>query len=86
MSYIKADDLLPPELVSEIQKYVQGAQIYIPRNRKKRLGWGQKNGTREKFENRNNQIRALKQSGLKISDLADRYCLSEDSIRKILYC
>ena len=85
MSYIKANDLLPPELVKEIQKYIQGTQIYIPKKYKKRLGWGQKNGTRQKLHHRNTMIRALKNSGHTIAELADQYHLSTDSIRKIVY-
>lgn len=31
MSYINANMILPKELVNEIQKYVQGVNLYIPR-------------------------------------------------------
>ncbi|MBB6481669.1 CD3324 family protein [Spirochaeta isovalerica] len=85
MSYIKAEEHLPAELIREIQKYVQGAQIYIPGLADQRLSWGEKNGTREKLEHRNNSIRKMKNSGWKIDDLADHFNLSSDSIRKILY-
>ncbi len=85
MSYIKAEEHLPIELIKEIQKYIQGAQIYIPGIAEERLQWGEKNGTREKLESRNNSIRDLKHSGWKIDDLADHFHLSSDSIRKILY-
>ena len=85
MSYIKAEEHLPDELIKEIQKYIQGAQIYIPGLADKRLHWGEKNGTREKLETRNDSIRQLKFSGWKIDDLADHFNLSSDSIRKILY-
>jgi len=40
MSYIKAEEILPPELINEIQKYIQGTQIYIPKKQGRRLGWG----------------------------------------------
>ncbi len=85
MSYIKAEEHLPIELIEEIQKYVQGAQIYIPGIADKRLHWGEKNGTKEKLKSRNNSIKNLKQSGWKVDDLADHFNLSSDSIRKILY-
>ena len=84
-SYINADSLLPPELIEEIQKYVQGSLVYIPRPRKHRLGWGRKNGTREFLDQRNAAIRAAKAQGRGIEDLADEYALSPDGIRKILY-
>jgi Mor family transcriptional regulator len=85
MPYMKAEELLPPELIKEIQKYIQGTQIYIPGVAEKRLSWGEKNGTRKKLEQRNNSIRNLKEKGWKINDLADHFHLSSDSIRKILY-
>ncbi|MET3196144.1 hypothetical protein ABID96_003112 [Bacillus sp. OAE603] len=31
MTYIKATAILPEKLISEIQKYVQGETIYIPK-------------------------------------------------------
>ena len=85
MSYLKAEDHLPDELIREIQKYIQGAQIYIPGDRNQRLNWGERNGTRERLKKRNQEIKKLKRSGLSLDDLADRYHLSTDSIRKILY-
>ena len=85
MPYLKAEEHLPAELIKEIQKYINGAQIYIPGLVEERLHWGEKNGTREKLERRNYSIRNLKKSGWKIDDLTDQYNLSSDSIRKILY-
>ncbi len=86
MPYLNADGVLPPELLSEIQKYVQGALVYVPRQGTERLGWGHKNGTRAELDKRNTAIRAAKAGGRTIDDLADEYCLSVDGIRKILYC
>lgn len=34
MKYKNAGEILPPELVEEIQKYVQGAFLYIPKKDK----------------------------------------------------
>lgn len=85
MSYLKAEQLLPPELLVEIQKYVQGSLVYIPRPRKRRLGWGLKNGTRETLDRRNAAIRAERTRGKRIDDIADEFGLSPDSIRKIIY-
>ncbi|PKL08471.1 MAG: hypothetical protein CVV51_08760 [Spirochaetae bacterium HGW-Spirochaetae-7] len=86
MPYLNADGVLPPELLSEIQKYVQGALVYVPRQGTERLGWGHRNGTRAELDRRNTAIRAAKAGGRTIDDLADEYCLSADGIRKILYC
>ena len=47
MSYINVDDVLPKTLVREIQKYVDGQLLYIPRKNGSSLSWGEKNGTKE---------------------------------------
>ena len=86
MPYLNADGVLPPELLSEIQKYVQGALVYVPRQGPERLGWGRKNGARDELDRRNAAIREAKACGRTIDELADEYCLSADGIRKILYC
>ena len=40
MSYIKAEDILPEEVIELIQQYVDGESIYIPRKAGNRLSWG----------------------------------------------
>ena len=85
MSYINAHQLLPPELIREIQKYVQGSLVYIPRQPENHLGWGSKNGTRDTLDRRNAAIREEKLRGRGIEELADAYGISPDGIRKILY-
>ncbi len=87
MSYINADSLLPPDLLKEVQTYVQGSLVYIPReNGEKRLEWGSRSGARKSFDERNTEIKAAKAQGRRIDDLADEYGLSPGGIRKILYC
>jgi len=82
---MKANELLPPDLLREVQKYVQGSLMYIPRAAESRLGWGEVSGARENFDRRNAAIRCAKASGKRIDDLADEFGLSSDGIRKILY-
>jgi Mor family transcriptional regulator len=81
MSYLHAEKTLPPQLVKEIQKYVQGVQLYIPKE--EYLGWGEKNGTKVKLKERNQRIRSLKKEGWSVDELADNFHLGLDSIRKI---
>jgi Mor family transcriptional regulator len=81
---MNADRILPDALLKEIQNYVQGEQIYIPRRDEDRLGWGMKNGTRRMIAARNREIRRLRTEGYRVYELADRFGLSPDSIRKIL--
>jgi len=86
MPYANADELLPPELLREVQKYVEGCLLYIPRSASERLRWGSQSGARAALDSRNEAIRSAKASGLTIDELADAYGLSSDGIRKILYC
>ena len=85
MSYINADQLLPPDLLREIQKYVQGSLVYIPRPPQQHLSWGSKNGARDSLDRRNADIREKRARGSGIEQLADEYALSPDGIRKIIY-
>ena len=86
MSYLNADELLPPELLREVQTYIQGSLVYIPRGGgEKRLRWGTRTGARESLDKRNNAIREAKAGGRRIDDLAEEYGLSPGGIRKVLY-
>jgi Mor family transcriptional regulator len=84
MKYRKASDILPDELLREIQKYTEGEAIYIPRSKGRRK-WGEKSGARTFFLQRNEEIRHKYFHKTSIEDLADEYSLSYETIRKILY-
>ena len=43
MSYVRAEDVLPKELIETIQQYVSGQSIYIPCKEKK--VWGSRTKT-----------------------------------------
>lgn len=84
MRYIKAEEVLPTELINEIHKYVSGECLYIPVKGKK-LNWGIKSGYRNELNDRNRAIFGLYLKGISVSDLAERYYLSEKSIYRIIY-
>lgn len=84
MCYKNGKDILPEKLLRELQKYIQGETIYIPKN-EERKGWGENNGTRVAIRKRNIEIYNLYKEGIKVSDIAQKYNLSEDSIRKIVF-
>jgi len=84
MAYINASDVLPPELVAAIQQHIDGKLLYIPRQTTRRQAWGTCSGSRELLWRRNAQIHQAYQTGCRIDDLAERFHLSEDSIRKIV--
>ena len=82
MSYIKADQVLPKELIEAIQHYIDGKSIYIPSKQKQ--AWG--NGTSAKafFQDRNQRIYDAWLSGASQKELSLRFALSEKSIQRIL--
>ncbi|HHX02102.1 MAG TPA: hypothetical protein GX739_05445 [Firmicutes bacterium] len=84
MMYKNAADILPRSLVEEIQKYVQGREIYIPKQANKRLGWGERNGTKHWLNKRNQEIRQKHRDGASVEALMESYHLSYDSIRRIV--
>ena len=46
MSYIKADEVLPQNIIKIIQQYIDGENIYIPKKDGSRVSWGEKTGKR----------------------------------------
>ena len=84
MSYRNAKEILPADLLEEIQRYVKGEIIYIPKQDEEKIKWGIKNGSRKKYDKRNSDIKDLKEGGMTVEELARAYYLSADSIRKIL--
>ncbi|MBQ3545583.1 MAG: hypothetical protein IJA34_11475 [Lachnospiraceae bacterium] len=84
MKYRNASHVLPDELLKEIQKYVTGEAIYIPKQEEKRR-WGEGSGARQFYKERNVKIRADYNQGNSIDELIEKYGLSADSIRRIIY-
>ncbi len=84
MGYLKAEQVLPQEIIELIQQYVEGANVYIPRREDTKAGWGEKNRTRLKFRERNRSIYEAYLSGCKVSEISESYYLSEKSIWRIV--
>ncbi|MFC7686027.1 CD3324 family protein [Ureibacillus sp. GCM10028918] len=85
MRYVNAHEVLPEELLMEIQKYVQGDLIYIPKTQKERIQWGALSGERQRLQKRNEQIKRHYQNGVTLGQLAEQYHLSIETIKKIIY-
>lgn len=81
MSYINANDILPKELINEIQKYVQGVNLYIPKIFDKK---NTDSEYKKELLDRNMEIYKMFQSGNKVSELTKMYYLSDKSIYRIL--
>ena len=84
MKYINAADVLPVELLKEVQAYVNGDLLNVPNdNGQKR--WGEKTGSRTYYLKRNNEMKKKYKEGKSISEISDLYGLAFDTVKKILY-
>lgn len=84
MRYMKAEQILPKELIRQIQEYADGVYIYIPRKPGTRHAWGQGTDYKAELKDRNDRIRSDHAAGMTAADLSRKYHLSEKSIRRIL--
>ncbi len=82
MSYLRAENVLPKELIEKIQQYVSGTSIYIPCKEKKT--WGSQTKTKHFYEMRNAEIIQKYHQGYSSQMLAQEYALSKKSIQRIL--
>ena len=85
MKYVKAESVLPQSLLKEIQKYVQGETLYIPKPKAEYRKWGSRSGSRRIIDERNENIKAAFSNGKRIQELACEYYLSSETIKKIVY-
>ncbi|WMJ89046.1 CD3324 family protein [Anaerocolumna sp. MB42-C2] len=83
MKYLNAAEVLPKELVIEIQKHISGEILYIPSVEKQK--WGEKNGSKRFFANRNNKIKIQYQLGYTINQISEEFGLAYETVRKIVY-
>jgi DNA-binding NarL/FixJ family response regulator len=84
LNYRKGTEVLPARLLKEIQEYVEGSLVYIPK-RSNKAGWGYKSGARELIDRRNRNIISMFQQGCSVMELADQFHLGEETIKKIVY-
>ena len=82
MSYLRAEEVLPEELIQTIQQYVNGKTIYIPSKDKR--DWGSKTDTRQILKDRNTRIYNRYLEGVAVSMLAQDFLLSVKSIQRIV--
>lgn len=82
MSYLRAEDILPKELIETIQQYVNGETIYIPS--KEKQTWGSRTDTRQFLQKRNLEIYEKYQNNASIRELAAEYSLSDKSVQRII--
>lgn len=84
MKYINAADILPEKLLRQLQTYIDGDVLYIPKASKK-MEWGTANGSRLFYQERNKEIQRLYKEGHSMEALAKKYNLAHSTIKKIIY-
>ena len=84
MAYRNAQELFPEGLLKQIQRYVSGETIYVPAREEKKA-WGETSGYQQYIRERNREIRQGFEQGKTIDQLMDKYALSYDSIKRIVY-
>jgi len=85
MKYRNASEILPDDLLKELQTYTQGEILYVP-SAKTRKKWGSDTGARRFYEQRNDEIRhKFNYQKVPIEALCAEYSLSDETIKKILY-
>lgn len=84
MQYKKATHVLPKKLLEEVQEYVDGTYLYIPRVTEKKKQWGAATATRVELKRRNESIYRGYLAGTGTKELADRYYLSPKSVQRII--
>ena len=84
MKYINAAEILPEQLLKELQTYVDGKMLYIPKASIKKE-WGATSGARAFYQEKNKEIQKLFKEGYSIDVLTEQYGLAYSTIKKIIY-
>lgn len=84
MGYIKADEVLPESLLSQLQDYIDGKYLYIPRKEENKKSWGEITKSRQYTVQRNIEIYNRYKIGSTVKELAEEYYLSVKTIYKII--
>jgi len=84
MSYKRAVQILPDNLLEQVQEYIDGEFLYIPRKSGNKKKWGSKTSIRKELCQRDTQIYKDYLSGFSMQELTEKYYLSLKSIQRII--
>ena len=84
-TYVNAEQVLPQQLLEQVQQYAAGRLLYVPQTQETARSWGEGTGQRSYYRKRNQMIRNKYAYGVGISQLAGEYYLSQETVKKIVY-
>ena len=84
MKYVNAAEILPEELLRQLQTYIEGDVLYIPKVSEK-MEWGTASGSKFFYQERNQKMQKLYKEGCSIEELSKQYNLAYSTIKKIIY-
>ena len=84
MKYVNAAEILPKQLLKELQTYIDGSVLYVPKVSTKK-GWGTTSGARTFYQERNIEIQKRFHEGYSIDALSEQYGLAYSTVKKIIY-
>ena len=84
MKYINARDILPEDILKQLQTYAAGMLVYVPKEEEEK-SWGEISGYRTYLLKRNRMILNFFQYGVSLEEISATFGLSQGTVKKIVY-
>lgn len=84
MKYINARDILPEDILKQLQSYATGTLLYVPKQGEEK-SWGEISGYRTYLLKRNRMILNFFQYGVSLEEISDTFGLSQETVKKVIY-
>lgn len=84
MKYVNARDILPGNILKQVQAYAAGTLLYVPKEGKEK-SWGEVSGYRTYLSKRNRMILNFFQYGVSLDEISNVFGLSKGTVKKIVY-
>lgn len=84
MKYINAKDILPENILKQLQTYAAGTLLYVPKEGEEK-SWGEISGYRAYLLKRNRMILNFFQYGVPLEEISNAFGLSKETVKKIVY-
>ena len=84
MKYINAKDILPEDILKQLQNYAAGTLLYVPKEGEEK-SWGEVSGYRTYLLKRNRMILNFFRYGVPLEEISNTFGLSQETVKKIVY-